>query len=716
VWRNELGGVVRGSAIQAQSIHGDLYFGTAPAARMPSPGQLPAAPATFTGRSRELAVLQQIVADEMPDATRLVVIAGVGGAGKTSLVSYWLHQLRGRYEGGQFYVDLRSHQPGGPASPGEVLGGFLRALGIAPEQVPVGLAEQSALWRSLTAGRRVIVFLDNAASAAQVRALLPGAGPSLVAVTTRRRLPGLAMDGARFVVLGPLEETDAVELLGRIAGAGRARSELGAAQAVVTLCGRLPLAVCVSAAHLVAHPGWTVSRVAGELAEERHRLAALAIEEDMSVRAVFDASYRALDPEIACLYRLAALIPGADFGPALAAAATATDPERIDDLLGVLADASLLEEASDHRFRFHDLVRLHARELADAESPGEQEAVVTRSAGWYLREAVAADLVVIPGRWRLGPAYEQMRQAEPAYAGPAQALAWLETELPGLVAAVRAAHDQKLHEQVWQLCEALWGLFAFRKHFRLWIEVHLLGVASARACGDRRAEARMHAQLGLAYFQLGRYQRARDEFTGALVLDRDEGHRVGEATALEHLGLTSLAENQLDEAIRTFEEARTIFVQADVPRGVAMMTCHIGEVHRDAGRYQEAARFLTEASRLSAALGDSYNQARALTGLGQALTGDGQPAEAMTPLDDALAIMAAHGAPYEQARVQVAIAQAAGQLGNPAQAREHLRQALETYEELGAPEAEPVRRQLDTLSAEAPGCSDITSDNGEPAA
>lgn len=713
--RNELGGVVHGPAIQAQSIHGDLYFGAAPAARTPAPCQLPAAPTTFTGRSRELATLRHVAADGIPGATRLVAVAGVGGAGKTSLVSYWLHEVRGHYEEGQLYADLGGHQVDGPVGPGEVLGGFLRALDVAPERVPVSLAEQSALWRSLTAGRRMIVFLDNAASAAQVRALLPGAGPSLVAVTARRRLPGLAMDGARLVLLGPLDEADAVALLDRIAGAGRARSEPGAVQAVVRLCGRLPLAVCVSAARLVAHPGWPVSRIAGELAGERHRLAALAIEEDMSVRAAFDASYRALDPEVARVYRLAALIPGSDFCPGLAAAATGTDPERISDLLGVLADASLLEETGD-RFGFHDLVRLHAREQAAAEAPAEHRAVVARSVDWYLRGAVAADLVVIPGRWRLGPVYDQVRQTDSAHADPEQALAWLEAELPGLAAALRAAHDKQLHELVWQLSEALWGLFSFRKHFGLWIEVHLLGIASARACSDRRAEARMHAQLGLAYRQLGRHRQARDEFEQALVLDRGEGHRVGEATALEHLGLTSLSTGHLDEAVGLFEEARTIFRQADVPRGVAMMTCHIGEVHRDAGRYQEAASFLAEASRLSATLGDSYNQARALTGLGQVLTRDGQPAEAMAPLDEALTIMTARGAPYEQARVKVAIAQAVAQLGNPARAREQLSQAVAVYEELGAPEAESARRQLETLSADAAGRTDITSDNGEPSA
>ncbi len=435
-WRNELSGVVHGSAVQARVVHGDVYFGTAAPARMPVPAQLLPAPATFTGRSAELARLQRLAADQDPARpATLVAITGVAGVGKTSLASYWLHRERERYPDGQLYAGLGGFGPDGPVSPRDVLAGFLRAWGMAPGRVPAGLEEQAALYRSLTSGRRVIVMLDDAASAAQVRALLPGTGPGLVVVTTRRRLIGLAIDGARFVALAPLDGPAAVELLDRIAGAGRTRSEPGAARSVVRLCGRLPLAVCVSGARLAAHPRWPVERMAQELANERRRLAALSLDGDVSMRAVFDLSYQALPAGAARLYRFLALIPGPGFGADLAAAATATSPDAIGGLLDTLVDASLLEQTGDRRYGFHDLVRLHARGRAEAASPAERRAVIARRVDWYLRAAVAADLAVIPGRWHLNRLYEQARRLPAAFSGPAEALEWLEGELAGLLAA-----------------------------------------------------------------------------------------------------------------------------------------------------------------------------------------------------------------------------------------------------------------------------------------
>lgn len=697
-FRNELSGRVGGSAVQVQSLHGDLYFG-APPTRMPVPGQLPSPSANFTGRSRELALLQRIVADqETTGRTALVVLAGVGGAGKSSLASYALHQLRGRYRGGQLFAGLAAFGPGGPARPGDVLGWFLRSLGIAPERVPAGLGEQAALFRSLTCGGGFIILLDDAASAAQVRALLPGPGRSLVVVTTRRRLSGLAIDGAVFLDLGPLDEADAVELLGRIVGAARATSEPDQARRVVQLCGRLPLAVCVSGARLAPRPRWPIGRMAEELAGERRRLAALSIAGDISVRAAFEVSYQALPAEAARAYRLLALLPGPSFGPDLAAAATGGDPAQMGALLDTLFEASLLEETGERRFRFHDLVRLHARELASTEPEAKQQAVIRRSVAWYLDAAVAADIVVIPGRWRLNPAYKQPRRAAAGFGSAAAALDWLESELDGLVGAVRAGFDSGLHEQVWQLCEALWGLFAYRKHFPIWIDCHLLGVASAQACRNPRAEARMRVQLGLAHRQLGRHGQARGEFAKALALDRRERHRIGEATALEQLGLTHLSCGRPTQAVAAFMRAREVLRQLGRTRGVAMMLCHLGEAHRDLGNHDQAASFLGEARRLSAAISDRYNEARALTGLGQTRIRAGEPAGAVAPLTEALAIMGSVGSRYEQARIHTALADATRRLGDTGQARRHLEQALAIYNELGAPEAAEVRRRRDTLS------------------
>ncbi|HKB32152.1 MAG TPA: tetratricopeptide repeat protein, partial [Streptosporangiaceae bacterium] len=384
------------------------------------------------------------------------------------------------------------------------------------------------------------------------------------------------------------------------ASAARAGADPDAFGEVVRLCAGLPLAVCVAGALLAAGPRWPIKELATELAGQQRRLAALGVAEDIPVRAALDVSYQALPPAAARLYRLLALVPGPSFCPSLAAAATAVDATHAHELLGTLTGASLLAQVGEGRFRFHDLVRLHAREQALLEPPGEQHAGVARSVAWYLRAAVAADLVVIPGRWRLGPLYDQAAlapsasaspaskppaskpsaaaptaaappastpsaSARPAYGGPAEALDWAESALPGLLAAVRAAYDEGLHEQAWQLCEAMWGLFTHRKHYEQWISAHELGVAAATACGDQRAQARMRVQLGLAYLELGEHAQARTQFTRALELDRRAEHRLGEATALAQLGRADEATGRTGAAIAAFSQARDIFDELGAP-------------------------------------------------------------------------------------------------------------------------------------------------------
>lgn len=716
-WQNELSGEVGGSAVQAQAIHGDVYFGAAAPVRMPVPSQVPPPPEYFTGRVSELANLRRLVSPKgTPRPVALVVVTGVGGVGKTSLVLQWLHESRGDYPAGQLYADLQGFGTAQPASPADILGRFLRALSMPPDRIPDGLDEQASLYRSVTDGRRLIVLLDNAATAAQVRALLPGRGPSLVVVTTRRRLAGLALDGASFAHLLPLEEQAAVELLSRIAGEDRTRSHPQDARTVVQLCGMLPLAVCLSAARLAPHPSWPLSRIAGELASERHRLSALSVEGDISVRAAFDISYRALAHHAARAYRLLALIPGPTFGAELAAAATGSGPAESEQIMSTLVEASLLEEAAGQRWRFHDLVKLHALEQTVSEPAEDRPAAIARIVEWYLRRAVAADLTVIPGRWHLGKEYEQARHEPAAFSGPAEALDWLELELPGLLAALRLAHDEGMHSTVWQLCEGLWGLFVNRRPYQNWMEAHALGLASARACTDRRAQARMLIHLGYAHLCLGCATEARDQFADALTLERAEGHRLGEATALENLGLASLSAGDSDGALGYFMDARAIHEQIGRPRGAALMTRRIGEAHSAAGRYEEAADHLADARRRFAGLGDAYNEARALTSLGETYLRAGRPADADPPLRDALDTMIQLGSRRQEAHIHVLLADTAARAGEEGALRGHLQRALTAYMAIAAPEADGIRSRLEGLQA-APGSSKSTpNENGTPAA
>jgi tetratricopeptide (TPR) repeat protein len=706
---NELSGIVHGSAVQARTIQGDVHFSIAQPVppRMPVPAQLPPIPANFTDRTAELAVLDRL-ATEYDPTRRLVVIVftGPGGTGKTSLGSYWLHRVSDSYEGGALYADLGGDQPAAAAHPGDVLSAFLRSLGTPPEQIPVRLDEQAAFYRSVTSGRRLLLLLDNAASAAQVRALIPGPGPrpaaesgdqerpTIVVVTSRWRIVGLATEGAHFIDIGSLDDVSATTLLDRIVGAARTAAEQDAARSIVRLCAGLPLAVCVAGAQLASHAKWPVGRIAADLAREQDRLAALSIAEDVSVRAAFDASYRALPADVARLYRLLSLAPGPGFGRELAAAIAGTSPARAQQMLDALAEGSLLEETGYQHYRFHDLIRLHATEHAQAEPEDERQAAFTRAITWYLAKAIAADLVIHPRRWRLNPMYDQARNQPPAYDSPADALHWLDSEQTALLAAIRAAHNRGLEERTWQLCEALWGFFSNRNDFQPWIASHQLGIEAARADGNRRAEARMRAQLGLAFLHLGRNPEAREQYAAALALDRTEEHRIGEATALEHLGLVDLADGLPDNAIENFTQALAIFRQLPAPRGAAMMICHIGEAHRAAGRYPDSARELDEAHRLFATLPDPYNEARALTELGLTRLSAGQPEDALLPLGQALDAMTSLDSPYEQARIHVALTEVALELHQYHQARSHLEQALAVYDRLGAPEADPVRRKL----------------------
>lgn len=726
---NSLSGVVRGPAVQAGRVRDvNIHVAHPAASGIPVPAQLPPAPANFTNRVAELAVLDDLIPGHDP-ARRLslAVLTGSGGAGKTALGAYWLHRVSEQYDGGALYADLRGHQPATAALPADVLAGFLRALGTPPTRIPLALEELATLYRSATTGKRMLVFLDNAASAAQVRALLPGpapragsaqgsagqpARPTLVLVTTRWRLPGLATEGARFIDMDSLDEESAVTLFGLVAGAERVAAEPEAARSVARLCGGLPLAVCVAGAKAVSRARRPLTRLAAELAGQQRRLAVLAAD-DVSVRAVFDASYRALPAEVACGYGLLSVIPGQDFGLQAAAACLGTNADYAGDLLDALSGASLLQETGDQRFRFHDLVRLHAREQAQAQPDDEVRAAVARVIGWYLEQAVAADLVIIEGRWRLNRMYEHARAKPAAFPGPAEALGWLELELDGLSAAVQAAYDAGLFTKCWQLCEALWGLFANRNYFRPWIQTHQTGIAAAHADGDRRAEARMRMQLGVAFRHLRRLPEAREQYTRALALDRSEGHRIGEATELEQLGLTDLAEARTGAAMRSFTRAREIFRQLGRPRGAAMMTCHIGEAHRDAGRYAEAIRDLTKARRMFAQLPDRYNGARTVTELGQVYLLAGDPGQARRLFEEALEEMARLDSRYEQARIRVALAAAARRLGDAASARQQLEAALACYAELGAPEAESVRLLLAEIAA--PTGSPAPRASGDPA-
>lgn len=712
------------TALQTGTVYGGLHLTiTIQPTDAPVPAQLRAVPACWADRVAELQTLAEFTAqsvahdgrtnsgdpdgDQDADARALIVIAGPGGVGKTALALRWLHQLRARYHDGQLFADLRAFSGGAPRDPAQVLEAFLRALGIAA--VPPHIEEQSALFRSAAAGRRLIILLDNAASAAQVRPLLPGAGHCLVVVTSRRTLPGLRIEGAQYLELAPLDETGALDLLTAMGGRGRT-SDAPAARALVAQCGRLPLALTACAAHLATRPHTTVSQLVGRLANERTRLNqlhALLEDEDMndpingdtgagpSVTAALTTSYNALSSGGAQrMYRLLGLHPGPDITVALAAAAAAVEPQEAERLLETLTRARLLTEGSRGRFHFHDLARLHARGISgDVDSDIIRRNAFDRITTRLLQVAVSAQRTINPGRWYLGTRFNEPPVID--FSDSASALDWLETERNNLMAILQQAHDQGDHTSAWELAEAMWGLFTHHKRYTLFLKAHQIGLAAAEAIGDLRAQARMLEGLASYHSNVNDFTKAAASAQQALELERRAEHRIGEASALDMLGIAQLALGQLDLAADSFGRARDIHHQLGRPRGAALMTRHLGEVAARAGDHERAVEHYAQAADYFGTHdGEQYLHARALSHRARSLLELGRPDDACTDLHQAMDLAQQVDALHEKANIHAVLGRLAGLRNDPTTRDHHLRQALDLYRRLGSPQTDHIAEQL----------------------
>ncbi|WP_245997465.1 tetratricopeptide repeat protein [Streptomyces armeniacus] len=723
------------------------------------PRMLPPATAVFTDREALHAEITGLLdSGERPaGAPAVVVLVGPGGVGKSAAAVHCAHLLSERFPDGQLYTDLAAAGagpgPGGAAAPSEVLVRFLDRLGVPPSRMPADEQRQSELYRDCVAGRRMVVVLDNAASAAQVAPLLPADSGCLVIVTSRRRLDGLvAVSGARHITLPPLSAADSVRLLGRIVGRERMagpEAEAGA-RAVAEKCGRLPLALCATGARFAVREHLTWQAMDRQLSE---RLTA----EDTSgaagtagaagadggggggmdggaagghppegegppgaVHAATDATYGELSPEAARLYRSTAVWPWPGITVGAAARAAGSGEEEARTGLEELAGVHLLEEVGEERYRFHDLVRRHALRRAEAEDGyAGMAAAVRRTVGWHLGCAAAADLRVIPGRWRLGPAYLRLSlPADRDAADGGAALAELRRERENLAAAVRAAEEYGLDELVWQLCEAMWGLHLRLGYHQQWIDTHRRGVEAARRCaeafGDPRAEGRMLVQLAFAHLGRGGAEDA-GEAEAALVraaeADGRARHHRGQASAVEALGLLRLKQWRWADAEDCFAEAGRTLGRIgpgddganDVPRARALLAHHLGRALRGQGRLEEAERRLHGALEQFRDLAepDLYNQARVHMSLGETHLDGGDPEFARTCLGQAIATLGNEGAALQHADAAELRARCARQLADADGEAHDLRTALGLYE--GADDtvsAARVRARLAELGAE----------------
>ncbi|SFE91399.1 NB-ARC domain-containing protein [Actinacidiphila alni] len=686
------GGVLHGGVVQAGSV-GDIHWHAAPAApvpvELPVPRQLIAGPRRLVGRARDLAALDALLLDTGRDGPLVAVVNGPAGVGKTALVSYWLRGKADDFPDGQLYADLRGYAPEGPAEPSEVLGMFLRAFGVT--SVPSGLAETAALWRSVTAGRRLILMLDNVVSAAQVRPLLPAAPDVVVAVTSRRRLTGLGLEGAAFRPLGFLDADASAEILRQRLGAGRVAAEPAAARRVIERCGGLALAVCVAAARMAARPGQPLAVTAEALDRGAERLTVLRAGEGIAVQSALDASYRFLPEDAAALYRLLGVLPFADFPPELAAAACGPAPDGAVRRIDALAEVSLLEQTDDgpEHYRFHDLVRLHARGLAETVDPVPvRRAAVRRALEWCLATATAAEALILPSHRTLDRDYEfpPVTPTGDAFAGEQDALGWLGREQSRLMIALRAAVDAGWDGLAWQLTDAMCPLFLRLRPYDAWVEAHRIGLDAARRAAHVEGEMRMLTSGGTGLRNAGRPEEAVGWFGQALALARRHGNRRMEAQALHGLGQSHHLAGRPTEAVRWFTEALAIREEIGYARGAALSRLSLGDVALSAGRPGDAVRELGRARAELLAASDTYDAARSMALLGRAHGEEGRTDLAERCLRQAAEEFRTAGSVHWEARSYELLGLVHRRSDRPDDARQAFERSLRLYEGVGAPD------------------------------
>jgi tetratricopeptide (TPR) repeat protein len=691
---NVLQGTVLGSAVQAGTVHGGVHIHqvTAGPAPLPVPHQLPAAPAGFVGRLAELAELDRLRA-QSPGRCRLALITGPAGIGKSALALYWSAQIASGFRDGQLYADLGAFDQGGPVAPGTVLNGFLRALGVPVDRVPVDVPAQLALFRTVTADKRLLIVLDNALSAAQVRQLLPAAAGCMVVATARWRLSGLIREGATVVAMAPLAEQESIELVAATIGADRAAADLESTRRLVRLCAGVPIALSVTAARLAVHPRWSVSRVLAELADERRRLSSLSSQEDVSVQAAFDVSYQSLSEPVARCYRAVGLHPGTQPSIAVIAAALDVGPDRAAAMLDTLVEVSLLSEVSDDRYQMHDLLRLHARQQATDDR--ERATVVRRIAEWYVAGAQAADQLLTPYRRGTPAPLTHLPPTAVILADRDAALEWLERERANLVATV-VGTAETLPDLAWLLAYSMWPLFHYRRHHQDRMVVDRVAVECAQRLGNRDFEARMRRRLAYAHFDVNEFDEAKRQFETSMARCRELGDRYGVSAAVEGLGAIALVRRRYPEAASCFAEELAICLELGERRRAALALINLGAVANALGDARRAVDYLAEADALYAVVGDvdPYNQARCHIELGRALGRLGRIEAGTETLNQALTSMRRLGSPRGQAQARQALGELAVAAGRTAEGAAELRVALAGYEQLGDGEADEVRHLL----------------------
>jgi tetratricopeptide (TPR) repeat protein len=670
----------------------------------PVPQQLPPAPRMFAARREELARLTAAL-DETAESGRTVVIsaiAGAGGIGKTWLALHWAHQQVERFPDGQLFVNLRGFDPSGePISPGVAVRGFLDAFGVDPGRIPVDLDAQAGLYRSLVAGKQMLIMLDNARDTIHIVPLLPGSPTCTVLVTSRDQLSGLVTaQGAHRLVLDALDEHEARDLLIRRLGRERIQAEPDAVAELLTYCAGLPLALTIVASRAQAHPDFPLSAVAAKLRDEATRLGALDEGDPASsLPAVLSWSYRNLDAEHARVFGLLSITPGPDISLSAAASLTALPPAQASTVLQALERASLVDEPVPGRYRMHDLIRLYAAERAHHDQPEDgRDAALRRLVDFYLHTAYTGERLLDPHR-------QPIEISSPAacchpYPLPDQAaaLAWFEAEHSCLLASQRLAANRGWHSAVWQLAWTLSTFHQRRGYLHDDLAVWQAGLVAAQHGDDPATVLRIHRGLGQTYAHVGRHADALDHLGRALTLAQDTGDLLAQAHTHHALAVAWEQQEEDPQALEHATSALHLYQALDQPIWEAEALNLVGWYSARLGHYQQARTHCQAALTLARHHHHRAGEANTLDSLGYLAHRTGQHDQALDYYQQALILFRDLGDAYAEADVLDHLGQTHAALGHYDQACDMWHQALRLYEDqYRVNDAQRVQTQLDEL-------------------
>jgi DNA-binding SARP family transcriptional activator/tetratricopeptide (TPR) repeat protein len=667
------------------------------------PRQLPADVAGFAGRAGYLDRLDDLLArttrpnGEGPAAVVISAIAGTAGVGKTALAVHWAHRVADEFPDGQIYINLRGYAPGAAAmSPTDALRTLLEAFEVPPQRIPVSLDAQIGMYRSLLGGRRVLIVLDNARDAEQVRPLLPASPGCLAVVTSRNQLSGLvAADGAHLLTVDMLTTDEAWEMLSSRIGAERVAAEPDAVAEIITACARLPMALAIVAARAIAHPDFALSDLAEQLKRAGGRLDGLDNGDRTSMRTVFSWSYHALSPDAAQLFRVLGLLPSLDV-TAAAAASFAGRPEReVRPLLAELAHDHLLTEHLPGRYTFHDLLRTYANELAHTiDSDADRQAVTRRALDHYLHTAYAADRLLRPHREPIILDPPASGVTPEPFDHHRRALSWFAAEHSVLLSAIRHAADVNLNTHAWQLAWAMENYLDWQGRHRELATAMQIALQATQRLADPAGRAHALRGMARAQTQMGRHDDAVVLLEEALELFAQLGDRSTQAATHRNLGMVLMRKGRHRDALHHEQQALDLLRAAGHLTGQAMTLNNMGYQHALLGEHHKALEFCQQALAMHQEIGDPYEEARTWDSLGLIHSHLGNHSESIACYRRAIALCQDLGDRNSEAETLTRLGDAHKAAGDQASAHAVWRQALDILEELGHPDAAQVRARL----------------------